>query len=133
MRGTEKRVINPPGTEEIYKSWQFSQAVRVGDTVWISGQVGFDENMKVGDGIEEQTRYAIQNLKRVLEAAGGTLSDVVELVTYHTDINEIDGFAQAKNEFFTEDYPAHTAVGVTALVIPELLVEIRATAVVGSG
>ena len=48
----KKILVNPPGTEQIYSTWQFSQAVRVGDTVWVSGQVGVDETMTPGEGIE---------------------------------------------------------------------------------
>ena len=123
-----RKLINPPGTEGIYQSWHFSQAVRVGNQIWVSGQVGIDEN-GIGDGIEAQTRAAFRNLVRVLDAAGATLRDVVELVTFHRAMQEMQAFSKVKDEFFPEDYPAWTAVGVTALALPELLVEIRATAV----
>ena len=129
----KKQLINPPGTEVIYERMKFSQAVRAGNMVWVSGQVGIDENMKVGEGIEEQARLAFQSLKGIIEAAGGTLADVVELVTFHTSMKNMRGFGKAKDEFFPEDYPAHTAVGVTELVMPDLLVEIRATVVIGCG
>ena len=128
----KKQLINPPGTEEIYKRMKFSQAVRAGNMMWVSGQVGIDKNMKVGEGIEEQARLAFTSLKGIIEAAGGSLADVVELVSFHTSMENMRGFAKAKNEFFLEDYPAHTAVGVTELVMPDLLVEIKATVVIGS-
>jgi enamine deaminase RidA (YjgF/YER057c/UK114 family) len=127
-----RKLINPPGTEGIYQSWHFSQAVRVGNQVWVSGQVGIDEH-GIGDGIEAQARAAFRNLVRVLDAAGASLRDVVELVTYHRAMQDMQTFAKVKDEFFPEDYPAWTAVGVTALALPELLVEIRATAVVVEG
>ncbi len=126
----KKQLINPPGTETIYESWKFSQAVKSGDTIWVSGQVGMNEKMEVGDGIEEQGRIAFQNLKYVLEAAGSSLDDIVELVTYHTSMKDMKGFSKAKDEFISKDYPAWTAVGVTELVMPNLLVEIRATAII---
>ena len=129
----ERMLINPEGSEGIYESLQFSQAVRAGNMVWISGQVGMDASFNMGDGIEEQTRMAFQNLQRVIEAAGGTLADIVELVTYHISMKDMKGFSKVKAEFIPEDYPAWTAVGVTELVLPGLLVEIRATAVSGSG
>jgi len=131
---TRKKVlINPPGTEVIYKRMQFSQAVRAGDTVWVSGQVGMDEKGAVAEGIENQARLAFQNLKRVLSEAGASLADVVELVTFHTSMAEIRGFAKVKAEFIPENFPAWTAIGIRELVMPQLLVEIRATAVIGSG
>jgi enamine deaminase RidA (YjgF/YER057c/UK114 family) len=131
---TRKKVlINPPGTEMIYKRMQFSQAVRAGDMVWVSGQVGMDEKGVVGEGIESQARQAFQNLKRVLAEAGASLNDVVELVTFHTTMTDIRGFSKVKAEFIPENFPAWTAIGIKELVMPQLLVEVRATAVIGSG
>ncbi len=126
-------LINPKGSEGVYKTMQFSQAVRVGDTIRVSGQVGMDEKWVAGEGIEAQAKLAFQNLERVINEAGGSLADVVELVTYHTSMKDMKGFSKVKSDFLTENYPAWTAVGVTELVMPTLLVEIRATAVIGSG
>ena len=125
--------INPPGTEKIYEQWQFSQAVRVGDTIWISGQVGMDHGGKIPEGIEEQTTLAFEGLKSVLEAAGSSLADVVELTTFHRDMKEMAGFAKVKAKYLPKNYPAWTAIGTTELALPGLRVEVRATAVVGSG
>jgi enamine deaminase RidA (YjgF/YER057c/UK114 family) len=129
----KKELINPPGTEMIYKRMQFSQAVRAGDTVWVSGQVGMDETGAVAEGIENQARQAFKNLENVLAAAGASLADVVELVTFHTSMTDIRGFSKVKAQFIPENFPAWTAIGIKELVMPQLLVEIRATAVVGSG
>ena len=126
-------LVNPPGTELFYTTWQFSQAVRVGDTLWIAGQIGIDSNGQPGRTIEEQTRLAFQNLALVLQEAGGSLADVVELVTYHLAMNDLRTVAAVKAEFFPANYPAWTVVGVTALAFPELLVEVKATAVIGTG
>ena len=129
----EKKLINPTGTEAIYESLKFSQAIRVGDQLWISGQVGIDDDFKVKEGLESQTRQAFENLEQVIHEAGGALVDVVELVTYHKNISDMPVFAKVKSEFFPNDYPAWTALEVSALVMPELLVEIRATAIIGCG
>ena len=126
----KKTLINPPGTEGIYQAMQFSQAVRKDHMVWVSGQVGMDEKLQMAEGIEAQSRQAFQNLKNILESAGATIEDVVELVTYHISMKDMGTFAKVKSEFFTKDYPAWTAVGVTELVMPGLLLEIRATAVI---
>ncbi|MBA2882183.1 enamine deaminase RidA (YjgF/YER057c/UK114 family) [Desulfosalsimonas propionicica] len=133
MQSSGKTLINPPGTEQIYRHFQFSQAVRAGNRVWVSGQVGIDENGKAAEGIEAQARAAFVNLQHVLAEAGAGMQDVVELVTYHTAMKEIGRFLKVKAEFIPSDFPAWTAVGVTELVMPELLCEIRATAVIGSG
>jgi enamine deaminase RidA (YjgF/YER057c/UK114 family) len=128
-----KILINPKGSEAVYTSVQFSQAVRSGDTVWISGQVGMDDKWIVAEGVEGQARLAFQNLQNVIREAGGSLDDVVELTTFHTSMAGYKDFFKVKSEFFSKDYPAWTAVGVTELVLPKLLLEIRATAVIGSG
>ncbi len=126
----EKQLINPKGSEQIYQSMQFSQAIKYKNTIWVSGQVGVDETFKVGQGIEEQSQMAFQNLEKVLREAGSGLEDIVELITYHTSMKEIGGFSKVKAKFIIENYPAWTAVGVTELVLPDLLVEIRATAII---
>jgi enamine deaminase RidA (YjgF/YER057c/UK114 family) len=130
----QKELINPPGSEDIYRTWQFSQGVRSGRMLWVSGQLGVDpETGTVPEDVESQARLALRNLEGVISEAGGSLSDVVELVTYHTDMRELEAFARVKREFFTEGFPAWTAVGVAALADPRFRLEVRATAVIGSG
>src|SRR5690242_13336456 len=128
-----RTLINPASTKVLYDNYHFSQATRVGDTIWVSGQVGLDPNMRPGKGLSEQARLAFGGLKRVLEAAGATLGDVVELITFHVDLRGGSAeFGKVKDEFFPSNYPSWSAVGVTQLAIPELLIEIRAVAVIGS-
>jgi len=130
----QKELINPPGSEEIYRHWQFSQGVRSGRMLWVSGQVGVDPATgTVPADLETQARLALRNLEGVISEAGGSLSDVVELVTYHTDMRDFETFARVKGEFFTEGFPAWTAVGVAALGDPRFKIEVRATVVIGSG
>lgn len=131
---TKRQSINPPPTQAVYDNFHFSQATRVGNMIWVSGQVGIDAAMKPGKSMEEQARLAFQSLKSVLEAAGASLADVVELTSFHIDLRgEMDAFAKVKDTYFPDRYPSWTAVGVTQLAIAELRVEIRAVAVVGSG
>ncbi len=127
-----RTLINPKGSKVIYESMHFSQAVRVGNLLWVSGQTGIDENFKVAEGIEAQARLAFKSLENVINEAGGTLADIVEIVTYHTSMKDMSGFSKVKAEFIPENYPAWTAVGVTELVLPGLLVEIKATVSIGS-
>lgn len=128
-----RALINPGSAKTMYDNFHFSQAVRAGDMVWVSGQVGIDAQMRPGKGLTEQARLAFTGLKTVMEAAGAQLSDVVELVTFHIDLRGGSReFGAVKDEFFPNNYPAWTAVGVTQLAMPELLVEIRAVAVIGS-
>lgn len=129
-----RQSINPPGTEALYEHYHFSQATRLGDMIWVSGQVGIDANMTPGEGTAAQAELAFEGLKRVLEAAGASLADVVELMTFHTDLlgSQAD-FSPVKDRYFPDRYPSWTAVGVAHLAMPELLLEIRAVAVAGSG
>jgi enamine deaminase RidA (YjgF/YER057c/UK114 family) len=125
--------INPPENQRTYDRFHFSQAIRVGDTIWVSGQVGVDDAFRPAEGVEAQARLAFANLQRVLAAAGATLADVVELTTFHIDLRgEVGAFSRVKDEYFPADYPAWTAVGVTQLALEPLRVEIRAVAVAGS-
>jgi enamine deaminase RidA (YjgF/YER057c/UK114 family) len=118
----------------MYDAYHFAPAIRVGDTIWVSGQVGLDASMRPGQGMAAQARLAFENLKTVLEAAGASLEDVVELTTFHLDLRgEMGDFTAAKDAFFRDRYPAWTAVGVTQLAAPEFRIEIRAVAVAGSG
>ena len=130
----KQKRFNPPALTRLASTGHFSSAVRVGNMIWVSGTVGVTPDGQPVDGMAAQTRLAFENLKAVLEEAGATLADVVELVTYHTALlEELRIFFRIKDEFFPADFPAWTAVGVTQLASPGLLIEIRATAVVGSG
>jgi enamine deaminase RidA (YjgF/YER057c/UK114 family) len=113
----------------------FSRAVRVGDTVYLSGTVAWDEEGKIaGDGdAYAQTKQTIANIEKALKEAGSALRDVVRTRMFVTDISRIDEVGRAHGEAFGEIRPASTMVEVTALATPEMLVEIEADAVVGSG
>lgn len=129
-----RQSIIPPSTQSFYDKYHFSPAIRVGSMIWVSGQTGIDAAMAVGKGMEAQARLAFEGLKTILEAAGATLADVVELVTFHTDLRgEMPEFSKVKDEYFPDRYPAWSAVGVTQLAHPAFLVEVRAVAVVGCG
>lgn len=130
----KRQSINPPPTEVFYEHYHFSQATRVGDMIWVSGQVGMDAEMVPGKDVEEQAHQAFQALKYVLEAAGATLADVVELTTFHTDLQgDMDTFSHVKDQYFTSRYPSWSALGVSQLALPDLRLEIRAVAVAGCG
>ncbi len=128
---SELELINPPGTEAIYKSFKFSQAVVAGGRVDVAGQVGLGPDMKIPDEIDAQARYAFENLKTVVEAAGSSLAQVTQLTVYLTDIGDSPAVNDVFAEFFPERYPARTVVQVVALVLPQLKIEIQASAVVG--
>ena len=128
-----KTLINPPGTEQDYDEWQMSDAVRVGDTIWLSGKVGINQSGNFEKGVDRQSRKAFQRIQDNLDKAGAALDDIVELVTYHVSMRDMDEFMKVKSEFNRRDFPAWTAVGVTELYAPEALIEIKAIAVIGCG
>lgn len=129
----KKQSFNPPGTEGSADKYRLSQAMRVGDTIWVSGQVGVTADRTVPDGIEAQTRLTFENLKRVLESAGATLDDIVELTLLLTDSSiDMAPFYRVKDEYIRPPYPAITGFGVSSLALPGLLLEVRAVAVAGS-
>ncbi|GAA3168293.1 MULTISPECIES: RidA family protein [Streptomyces] len=131
----KRQPINPPPTQAIYDTLHFAQATRVGDMVWVSGQVGVDNvTLAPAEGVEAQTRLAFEGVQSALRGAGASLADIVDLSTFHTDLRgDMEVFGRVKDEYLPKLYPSWTAVGVTQLALPELVVEIRAVAVVGSG
>jgi enamine deaminase RidA (YjgF/YER057c/UK114 family) len=134
MASLQRHIVKPAGTEVLYDNYHFAPATRVGDTVWLSGQVGIDADLKPGEGMEAQARLAFEGIARTLAETGATLADVVELMTFHTDLRgEIEAFAKVKDAFLPDRFPCWTAVGVTQLAAPEYKVEVRVVAVVGSG
>lgn len=128
-----KTLINPPGTEQDYDEWQMSDAIQVGNTIWVSGKVGIDQSGKIENGIEQQSRAAFHRIQDTLTHAGASIDDIVEIVTYHVSMRDLDEFVKVKSEFLRRDFPAWTAVGVTELYTPEAQIEIKATAVIGCG
>ncbi len=126
-----RSLINPPGTEEVYEAWKFSQAVKVNDTIWVSGQVGIGSE-GIPESVGDQAQLALSNLKGVLEHAGSSMTDVVETVVYLTDMETSKEYSKARDKFFLSNYPASTVVQVSGLAVPQLKIEIRATAIVGS-
>ena len=94
----------------------YSQAVCVGDTVYLSGQLGLDPaTMQLVEGIDAQVIRVFENLKAVVEAAGGSLADVVKLNVYLTDLGNFAKVNEAMATYFAEPFPARAAVGVAAL------------------
>jgi len=95
----------------------YSQAVRAGDWVFLSGQIGLDPatGALVEGGIEVETRRAFTNLRAVAAAGGGGLDSILKLTLYLTDLGDYATVNELMQEFFTAPYPARAAVGVAAL------------------
>ncbi|MCH7811495.1 MAG: RidA family protein [Chloroflexi bacterium] len=107
--------------------YPFSDAVQTGNLLFLSGQVGICDG-KVGEGIEEQTRFTMESIREVLAQAGATLEDIVKVTVFITDMSLWPKMNEAYKEYFPHDPPARSAFGVNGLALPELLVEIECVA-----
>jgi len=119
-------------------TWQdrrgFTQAWRVeapAAILFVSGQVPLDDdgNLVAPGDFDGQARRTFENLGRVLDEAGGTFGDIVKVTVYLTDMARLPDYGRIKAEYIRGRPPASTAVGVTALAIPGLMIEVEATAV----
>jgi len=131
-----KLYVNPP-TSPTPKSYHHAVAVEGGHSIYLSGQVAFDaERRIVGAGdVVAQTRQALLNLTAAVEAAGGKLSDMVQITTHvvNYDPSQLDVITGTIGEFFAPDaLPANTLVGVASLSTDGLLIEIGGVAVTDS-
>ena len=94
----------------------YSQAILVGNTLYLSGQIGLDPySMELVEGIEAQIRRVFDNLKAVCEVAGGSLADIAKLNIFLTDLSNFQLVNQIMGEYFAQPYPARAALGVASL------------------
>lgn len=124
----KRRSVVPDGMQGFYDQFHFSPAVRVGKTVHCSGQIGAGPEGKLDPDPAAQIAQAFENLRSVLEEAGASLGDVVEMTSFHVGLREHIGiFMQVRDGYLEEPFPAWTAIGVAELAFGAL-VEIKATA-----
>lgn len=108
----------------------YSRAVRIGNIVEVSGTAAVDGDKIIGkENAYEQTVFIIQKIKKALEKSGAELKDVIRTRIFVTDISKWEEIGKAHNEFFHDIKPATSMVEVKALINPELLLEIEATAI----
>lgn len=116
-----------------YYQFRISQAIRVGDLIFASGQAAIDETgalVGVGD-FDAQVERSMANLKAVLEAGGSGLERIVKVTIFLTDMTNFPKVLDLRARWFSEPYPADTIVEVTSLALPELEFEIEAIAAAG--
>ncbi|MEM9754678.1 MAG: RidA family protein [Pseudomonadota bacterium] len=127
-----RKVIVPPGMENIYDTYHYAPGILVGDTLYISGQVGRDADLKVVDGVEAQFTQAFENVGKVLTAAGASFDDVIEMETWFAEsMADLATFLTVKDRFFTTRYPTWTGFAVNGFSMPGILVEIKCKAILG--
>jgi len=111
---TEKRIIATPDAPKAIGT--YSQAVRVGDTVYCSGQIGLDpDTMLMVEGIDAQIHRVFKNLAAVAHEAGGSLGNAVRLTVFLTDLGHFAKVNEVMAEYVPQPYPARAAVGVASL------------------
>ncbi len=112
----------------------YSRAVKVGNIVEVTGTVAVDENNNlVGtNNAYEQTKFIIEKIEKILQQAGASLKDVIRTRMFVTDISRWEEFGKAHGEFFKEIKPCTSMIEVKALIAPEYLIEIEATAILNS-
>lgn len=94
----------------------YSQAIKAGNTVYLSGQIPLDpKTMELVEGFEAQTVQVFENLKAVAEAAGGSLKDVVKLNIFLTDLGNFATVNEVMSRYFQQPYPARAAIGIASL------------------
>jgi enamine deaminase RidA (YjgF/YER057c/UK114 family) len=114
---TLRQAVFPAQRQALYDKYKYSAAIRSGDLLFVSGQVGSHEDGSPEPDFERQVELAFQNLAAVLEAAGASFADIVDVTTFHTDPEtQLDTFLKVRDKYLGEPpYPNITAVGVNWL------------------
>jgi enamine deaminase RidA (YjgF/YER057c/UK114 family) len=128
-----RRMIIPRGMENIVERFHYAPGVLAGDTLYVSGQVGRDENLNVVQDKEAQFEQIFLNIKKVLDAAGFAFSDVVELESWFTSFpGDLALFMQVKDRWIKGPvYPTWTGFQVSNFSMPGIICEVKVTAVKG--
>lgn len=124
-------VIVPEYWQEFYDNWGFAPAIKATDgTVYVSGVIAFLE----GEGTYEEryergVRTALGHIKEIMEHAGGSMDDVVEMTSFHMELaHQVGVLSKVRQDVFAKPHGAWTAVGTTALALPGGVTEIKVTA-----
>jgi 2-iminobutanoate/2-iminopropanoate deaminase len=118
------KVISLPDPSKL----PISPAVRAGDYIFVSGQIGFtDSTGKEVKGIEAQTKQCFENIKQILQVEGSSLSDIVKVTVFLSDGSNFVKMNQVYQSYLSKDYPARSTV-LTSLISPDMLIEIECIA-----
>ena len=116
------------------QKYNIGAGVKVGDTVYTSGLVALDSDGNViGEDVYTQSSQVFKNIESLLTVAGATMANVIKINTFLTDMSRYGEFSKARNEAFPAGLPASASYATPALVLPSLLVEVEAIAIIGSG
>lgn len=112
-----------------YAPYLLSQAIQVGNLVFVSGQAGVDDEGRIKSGFDAQADQAFRNLDRALKAAGASLRQVAKVTIFLTSMEHFPKIVELRRKWFSAPYPADTIVEVSALYSPDAMIEIEAIAV----
>jgi reactive intermediate/imine deaminase len=124
-----KKVITP---KTLHRPFGYAHAIQIDNTIYISGQIPLDQEMNVvgKNDIAAQTERVYENLRKVIEEAGGSMSSIVMLNIYCTDLEAYDKKTRhLRKKYFGDYYPATTAIEVKRLYRPDFMIEVEAIAV----
>jgi 2-iminobutanoate/2-iminopropanoate deaminase len=128
IAAAQRQVVVPTGGRA---SATLSPGIRYGDVLYVSGQTGTSRT-DPDSSIQGQTKRALANIEKVVEAAGGTMANVVKCTVFLADVKDFQGMNSAYTQVFTKEPPARSTVAVAALVSPGAKVEIECIAVLPS-
>lgn len=127
---TPKQIV-PVADLEDASVYGYSQCVRVGPFVYLAGQCGLGTDHRVvSPEFEPQAHAALERVRSAVEAAGGTIHDIVTMTVFITDTDLGRIFTSLRREFFGHDFPASALIGVSTLMVPGAMIEIQATAII---
>jgi enamine deaminase RidA (YjgF/YER057c/UK114 family) len=131
IRPIDREVVIPPVWRPFYEETHIPAAVRVGDTLRLTGHTGEDADGVYPSGAVEQTRGTFRNIAITLAEAGAGWEDVVEITSYRVGLRtQAEVLLEVAQEFLQDPYPAWTDVGVTELFPPDAIVEISCVAII---
>ena len=125
-----RTAIAPPDMKD--QRPRYTLGWRVGNTIYVAGQLPYDKDGNlVGHGdIKAQTRRIFENMRKIVEAGGGKMDDLVKITVFVTDVRYREPYAEVRSEFFGPNPPASTLVQIANLAVPGALIEIEGIAVV---
>ena len=117
--------------KSVHPTIGYSHAAKVGNTLYVAGQVAKDvDGNLVGKGdFEAQIRQVNENLKNIMEEAGGTLQNIVKMTTFLTHYSYIEPYRSVRSKYFPEPCPPNTLLIIESLALPDFMVEVEAIAV----
>lgn len=121
------------GEREELRSYSRSVITTGGTSIWMAGVGGSNDanGRSLAGDFEAQCKMTFDNLRSSVEAAGGTMDDIVTMTVFITDIRYGDRFTEMRRDYFTKGYPGSALIGIESLARPEMMLEIQAIAVIG--